>query len=241
MNSHELISRNKLDNLVKSLVRNRTQVEEAADESMAHTIAANSTTYDSQLNQHEKLMNWLTNFKEKMSTLQHLVFNVHYELMHVRMNALDKLEKKLELMKKRRLMNERQPLMMTASESDYGYGIENGETRGGSSSKKKENLDNPTVYKDIIEMVNNCLHAVLSYVNCAATSFGWPFKLKPIYLDEDLNEEEENEERRRRESEHDIIQSDEKFSIDFFGMSRLGHFFSSIANTLRYFKPRNLY
>lgn len=190
----------------------------------------------------------MVNFREKLRSLQTtLVFNVNYELFHILMRSLDVLEKRLATIKSRKLMNERQPLIMTALSRDaldfkeYDYRIDNSTLNGDSSPSRKENVDTSSLFPSIIEIVNNSLHGVLLFVNCAATSFGWQYKLKPIYANSSAEDDNDNDDAKDSSGSTsvaysaaiDVIQSDEKFSINFYGLSRLGALFNSMVSVIR--------
>lgn len=233
-NVHCLTNRTKLESLAKALVQNRNLVEESIDE-IANRPVPNSVGFE-HLNQYDKLINWLINFKEKMKTFQTLVFNVSYELLDSMVNALDILEKKLVAFKNRKMMNERQPLIMSTINKDnldfkhYNYKIDSS-----GSKETAESYETSTLYPPMFDLVNNSLHAILMFVNCAAVSFNWSFKLKPIYSNKALNDNEEEREKQNFkcvDDAIDIIQSEDKFSLHFHGLSRLNALYNSLIPVL---------
>ena len=208
--------------------------------------ASNTTTSLEQLNQHDKLHNWLINFKEKLRAFQTLVFGANYELFDLLLRSLDNVEKKLVAFAKRKQLNERQPLIMSAINKDhyefkeYDYRIESSSSSSLSNgSSSTENYETSHLYPSIVDMVNSAMHAVLLFVNCAAASFSWPYRLRPVYADPLLNDDEIERELEIKsglteEDLIDVIQCEEKMAIYFYGLSRLNALINSLSTVLRY-------
>lgn len=203
------------------------------NDSVARSIS-NSTSHETHAAQNDKLINWLINFREKMRMFHALLFKINYEVFDLLLSTLDKLEKRLVIIKNQRLMNERQPLIMTAISRDtldfkeYNYRIE---------KEGNEKLDSSSLYPSIVDIVNNSLHATLMYVNCAAKSFGWPIKLKAIFNDELMNQVQSvTEQQNSAENAIDIIQADDKLSINFYSLSRLSSLMNSFVSIIKLVK-----
>lgn len=161
------------------------------------------------------------------------------------LRSLDSVEKKLAAFAKRKQLNERQPLIMSTISKDhyefkeYDYRIDSSSTST-SNGTSTENYETSHLYPSIVDIVNSSMHAVLLFVNCAAASFYWPYRLRPVYSDPLLNDDEierelEIKDGLAEEDVIDVIQCEEKLAIYFFGLSRLNALINSLSTVLRYY------
>lgn len=137
--------------------------------------------------------------------------------------------------------------MMTV-ETDDDYCIVNrhswsgsgGSGHSSSSAMTDDNLQQ--LYSNLVETANDALHATLLAVNCAAESFNFPFKLKPVYFKSTQTESnaEDTQSQPRRGSVQsvlhepervEIIQAEEKLFLYFKGLSRLNTFLTQKSNS----------
>ncbi len=72
---------------------------------------------------------------------------------------------------------------MITVETDDDYCIVNRHSTNGSHSSSSAMTDDnlQQLYSNLVEISNDALHATLLAVNCAAESFNFPFKIKPVY------------------------------------------------------------
>jgi hypothetical protein len=244
VNPH-LVSRSKVDTLVRALIQYRNLIEEAIDELNAKLNATTNANMQSVSGQFEKLSNWLVNYREKMRCFQSMVFSVNYELVDVCVRSIEILERRLNLLKEKRGASERQPLIMSMvnkdlefSQYDYKINVGNGLGSGG------ELNDEVSVFSAINDLINNSMRAVCMFVNCAASSFNWKFKLKMVFektandnspADDNNNNNHSNrtDEAAHKVNFQDIIQAEEKFALNFYGLSRLNALINSLVSVLK--------
>ena len=210
-----IISKMKLENLLRSIIQNRKLIEESVE------------ACDSNMNQLDSVLNWCINLKEKFKVLIQTICNIHFGCVETIIEKLEFSEKNLRNYQSNLGLKEKQPLMVSSScpENEYCV-VESGVT--------DESLQ--YLYANLLEACDEAMHVVLIFVNCAADSYNFPFKLKPIYtqrkyaVEDDNGEENEGEtyseiENVCHETERiEIIQSDEKFFLHFNGLSRLNEF-----------------
>lgn len=232
-NGH-LISKDKLDSLLKAIVQNRTLVEESIDDlnfKINNTTNANADN----INQYGKLVNWLTNYKEKLGYIKCTVFNITYELIDLYIKSLELMERKLANLKHKRSSSERQPLIMSTINKDLEFNRHYDYRINLSKDSSNDLSDEFSIFSAIYDLVNNSLHAVMFFVNCASVSFNWKFKVKANFAKKAKTPDQPAAEPvNTNPTPVDIIQAEEKLYIDFHGLSRLNSLLNSQATQLRY-------
>lgn len=164
-NSYQII-KNKLENVLKSIIQNRNSLESSVS-------CEENFSLDS-------IINWLINLKEKIKYLKASLFDLSYDAIEKFIYQLELSEKKLLNHRNSKYLKEKEPFLSTMSE-DYSYRIE--------TSSNPNNLDE--FLKALLDYINKSLQDIVSYVNCASSSFLWLFKLNPIF-EKKLNKKKMN-------------------------------------------------
>jgi hypothetical protein len=213
-NAHK-ISKTKLEHIIRNAIQNRNLIEECV-ESYQQATSVRSTNI-----QLDSVLNWCINLKEKLKYLSKFVHNVHYALIDMTIERLEYVEKSLVNINNAQHMREKQPLIM-ANDSSASLSL----SLSSISSSSENNLN--ILYNSLVDASNTGIHAILEFVNSAALSFNWPFRLSPVF------KARENDEYKKEknysydelvafadEEAIEIGECNDKLLIYFSGLSRL--------------------
>ena len=215
--SAHMINKSKLEDFLRAIIHNRNLIEESVEKS--HNTHAQHT------NHLDAILNWCLNIKEKLKCLVALIYGVHFEAVEACVARMNACEKAMRLHQTGRAMKEKQPLMSMSVDLN-GEGDESGASTDSSLM---------LIYSNLVEACNDAMHAIGTFLNCAASSFYWHFRLTPVYSTSTSN----NNNRASRETTTsgsydsvellEIIQADEKVAVYFSSLSRLSGFLAGLS------------
>lgn len=205
------ITKAKLETLLRSIVQNKKLIEESIESNFNYSYT----------NQLDSVINWCINLKEKIKYLIQLVYNVHYSVIEEVLIELDTIEKNLRNYQTSVFLKDKQPLMMSLVNSMDDLNS----THGSTDSNLNE------IYLNLVESTSKTMNAILAFINCACSSFNLAFRLQPVYA---VADEEVAEQRTELvpNSKMEIIQSDDKLQLQFYGVNRLGQLLNEFKSNL---------
>ena len=218
-NAH-LINKSKLEDFLRAIIQNRNLIEEAIEDSNSR-----NASYTNQL---DTILNWCLNIKEKLKCAVALIYSIHFEAIEKCVETIEFCEKSLRQYQTGRVMKEKQPLMSMSVDlnSEGSFEISTG---GATDSNLL------MVYANLLDVCNDSMHAMGTFLNCAAASFYWPFRLTPVYSKTTRSDGDSSGDRVLAPSNYEsveqleIIQAEEKVAVYFNSLSRLSGFLTGLS------------
>lgn len=207
-----LINKTKLEDFIRTLFKTRNLIEDQLN--IIQTSSMLSNNYSGQI---DSMANCCLSLKEKLKLFCALMNNIHYDSTDKIIARLEILDKSLKQHQASNFLKEKQPLLASQSFSP----------NSDSNAITDSNLQ--MLFTSLIETADQAVESVLSFLNCSATSFYWPFKPQAVYDDKTVQEELDQSAKQKLE----IIQIDEKLVVFVHSFSRLGSFFNSLAPLLK--------
>jgi hypothetical protein len=211
-NSH-FLPKELCENILKSIIQNRNLIE---DKIQHDSLISN---YSNHL---DGILNSCINLKEKLKRLNDQIFKIGFESIVKSINNLEYIENLLKNHQTDRYdKNEKQPLIFDQEKNDN----KNLDYYNDSIYKSNTDSNLQSIYKNLINTANQSIYNIYNFLNCCSFCFYWPFKLVPIINNEKIKIQKFNK--------LDIIQSDEKITVNFYGMSRLGYFLNKLPQNIK--------
>lgn len=104
-----------------------------------------------------------------------MISKVHFNCVEQIIDKLDFCEKSLRGYETGAELKDKQPLMMSMNDTDDYCVID----RQSNTLFSDDNLQ--LIFTQLVDISNEAMHAVVLFVNCAAESFSFPFKIRPVY------------------------------------------------------------
>ena len=172
-------------------------------ESLIKNVVQNKQLIDEAINdggdQLDSVLNWSMNLREKLRLLISLLNSIHFAGLHSLIEKLEFSEKNLRSLQNGNQLRDRQPLMLQ----------ENGNTSDATDSSLQ------LLYSTLQDTCNQVIVTVANFVNCAAESFAWPFKVKINYKLDTSNESSSISQT------IELLESEDKYFLCFNGISRI--------------------
>jgi hypothetical protein len=94
------------------------------------------------------------------------------------------------------------------------------------------------LYSNLVDACNEAMHAAGAFINCAAASFCWSFRVRPIFTTTSLKNNENNdfdqdndESSLTNADKIETLHTDEKVVVYLNSLSRMSHFLASLSSS----------